>query len=69
MSTKLIQHISILESNGYKHPPHYIGLTNHSWLFCNNCHEYSHHELMVKSTNEWTYVCEDCKCSIDYVDV
>lgn len=67
-SSKLTTHISILESNGYKHPPHYIGLTNYSFLYCSNCKEYKNHELMVKTSNEYRYVCEKCKCCVEYVD-
>lgn len=68
MSTKLIQHKSILESNGYNPPPHYVGLTNHAWLFCNNCKEYSEHTLFVRSASDFRYVCEECNCCVEYVD-
>lgn len=67
IKSKLITHKTILQSNGYRIGPHYIGLTNNAWLFCNAHGKYAHHELLVKSTNEWLYVCEECKCAVQYV--
>lgn len=66
--SNLIIHKSLLQTIGYKDPPHYIGMLNHMWLWCSIGQHHSHHTLMVKSTDEWQYVCDTCNCGIVKVD-
>lgn len=65
--SKLVTSKSLLELNGYKLPPHYIGLHNNLWLYCNNHFGYSQHILMVKDTYNWRYVCDSCNYCVEYV--
>ena len=66
-SSRLILPLKTLLSNGYTHGPHYIGLQNELWMFCNYCTKYEYHELMAKNNYNYHYVCTNCKCAIEYV--
>lgn len=63
----LIIHKSVLLSNGYKLPPHYIGLLNSMYLHCGNHYGYAYHTLYSRSDNEYRYVCNDCDVTVEYV--
>ena len=50
--------------DGYKPPPHYIGMLNHMYLYCPFCKMMRWATLMVRSTNDYKYVCQFCKGDI-----
>jgi hypothetical protein len=65
--SKLIISKSVLMSNGYKEPPHYICMLNYMFLYCLAHDGYSNHELLAKNFNEWRYVCMTCKNAVEFV--
>jgi hypothetical protein len=68
MSSKLIINRDILISNGYKTGPHFIGMHNDYWMYCNAHNGYAHHELLVKDRDNWKYCCHKCNNVVEYVD-
>ena len=65
--SKLISHKQLLLDVGYKTGPHYIGMLNNMFLYCINHRGYYSHELLVKDSNNWRYVCSKCNCNVEWV--
>ena len=54
-----------VDNKGYKSPPHYTGMLNNAYIYCPHCKMNRWATLMVRTTNDWKYVCDFCKGDIN----